>query len=352
MFRKITSKYPGRCAKCGNAISRGDLIYWERGNRSIFHSGCFGSSPEPKIEPRGQWSPQDQVRSQGDVKTPEIKLAEPAKAGQWDFTINIADLKARYREVLTGDTSCLNAANLQASSGAHLTNPTSWNGFTRDQMLGWLKNGYKTEAFQDLHEMSPPMRKRRKMIYQDEGEIQVDLALSGYDQPFLAWTKRESAPGLSIDVVMVFSAFVSSDVIADYQRWIARALYTLETEGIDLEVNLATINGGPFSDRNRDENVTVRVNVKKEQEASDFNRWSVMFSPGGYRGLVFMAQTLGAMHHDKVMNSGYGAVRSKKWDIEFNPETRKMRITCDAAGSRFPAEEMSAKLRAILQQFK
>jgi hypothetical protein len=338
MYRKIISKYPGKCAKCGNTIHRGDAIYWQKGSRSIFHEPCFGlESPKPQPSPTGI--------------DPGIGKPEPIKAAKYDFQIDIAELKKRMVQLLKGDESFIrNPRNRKESKDAGISEPTSWNGYNKQQMLDWIASGFKSEAFKDLHEISPPMRKRRKMVYAEEGELQVDLVLSGFDQPFIQWTKRETAPGLSVDIETSFSAGMDNRVIAEYQNWIARMLYTLETEGIDLDVNIANrVRGGISGDTGEN---TTRINVKREQEATDFSRWSVMFSPGGFRGLMFLAKVIGADHHKAVINSNFGIPIGNSWDLQFDPETRKLRVLCNRAATDFPASEMTEKLRTILQTFK
>jgi len=338
MYRKIISRYPGKCAKCGNTIHRGDLIYWQKGSRSIFHEPCFGlESPKPQPSPAGI--------------DPGIGKPEPVKPAKYDFQIDIADLKRRMVQILKGDDSFLkDRRNRVQAKEAGISHPTDWNGYTAPQMLEWIAGGFKSEAFKDMHEISPPMRKRRKMVYAEEGELQVDLVLSGFDQPFIQWTKRETAPGMSIDVEVSFSATVDNKIIAQYQNWIARMLYTLETEGIDLDVNIANRTSESIAGDHGQN--TVRVNVKREQEASDFSRWSVMFSPGGFRGLMFLAKVIGADECGAVINSSFGRPIGSGWDLQFDPEARKLRVMCNRVPKDFPASEMTEKLRTILQTFK
>jgi len=40
-MRLITAKYPGRCQECGQPISKGDQIFWQRGYAA--HAQCNAS---------------------------------------------------------------------------------------------------------------------------------------------------------------------------------------------------------------------------------------------------------------------------------------------------------------------
>jgi hypothetical protein len=338
VYRRITSRYPGRCAKCGDSIQAGDEIYWQRGSKAIYHVRCYGSEPAPTAPP--------------------ITLSDDEKVnGRLESTFALSDVKDELRRVLDGNYSQFQnqeSAGYRAyklSDSDSIANPSRWHGYTKDEMLEWLKIGYRADAFQDIHEIAPPLRKRRKYIYADEGEMQIDLVLSGFDFPFRQWTKRENVPGLSIDVSMAFSAHVSESVIGAYQKWIARAVYTLETEGIDLDINVINTVTGIFPD-DGGKPVVTRINVKRENEATDFANWSVMFSPGGFRGLMFLAKCMHARKRGTYALTGLGRPQGEAWDLKFNPDTRQITIVNHARASNFPADEMQEKLYAIVHNFK
>jgi len=284
----------------------------------------------------------------GDVK---ISKPEKVKPGKYDSTFDITEIKGLMLDALNGDYK---EWKLQSGpSGYEIDRPGSfatggdWSGFKPDEMRDWLAHGFKSEAFRDLHEMSPPIRKRRRAIFDEDGELDIDMALMGHDTPFQNWTKRESAPGLSIDIGMNLDCSVNSEVISEYERWVGRMLYTLETEGIDLDVNVV-VNTSDLIVGVHD-TVTTRIKVKREQEATDFSRWSVMFSPGGYRGLMFLAMVTGCNRHGKVAQANLGYPPQGKWDLKFDPETRKLIVDTPKSPYNFPADEMTEKLRAVIK---
>ena len=52
----ITSKYPGRCSKCGAKFMAGTQIEWERG-KNPYHTKCPTPSLSPKSEPKPEPEP-------------------------------------------------------------------------------------------------------------------------------------------------------------------------------------------------------------------------------------------------------------------------------------------------------
>jgi hypothetical protein len=333
MYKLISSQYQGKCGKCGNPYFKGDAIYWERGKQSpTFHARCYKSEPAPR-----------------NVTTVPVDKT----TGMVPFNIDVSELKALMIRAIAGDVSFLkmdgNRSRLRDQIKRSETDD-GWRGFTNSELESWIKTGYKSEVFQDMHDFSPPLRKRRKMIYADEGEMQIDLAMSGFDMPFTQWTKQDKVPGLSIDVRLDFSGSTSGATVVQYERFVARMLYTLESEGIDLDVNviLGTMGSSTVSHRK----YAVKVSVKRENEASDFARWAVMVSPAGLRGMLFLAVILACDKSGEVCNSGYGQpVSPDKWDMVFQPETRKLTVECPKSPREFPESDMSEKLRTVISQF-
>jgi hypothetical protein len=326
MYRKFRSDYPGKCAKCGNAYNRGDLIYWERGNRNVFHALCFGSQTA------------DQQVAARATEIAEVASRQQTELGDI-FRINVTELKSVALDVLNGDKSYGEAPRFLKAG--------TFGGWNEDELRDWLKNGYKTAAFQNLHTESPPIRKRRKLRASEEGELQIDLALSGFDMPFFDWTKRETAPGLRVDIQLDFMAVVRQETITAFQTWCARMLYTLETNGFDMEINVFSTTHRLFSNGKTG---TQLINVKREGKASDFQRWSAMFSPAGYRGLVWTAYAIHAKERGWTLSSGLGRSIGH-WDVEFDANSRKMVITIEPTSNNFPEQEMDLKVRAFLKKF-
>lgn len=326
------SQYQGTCGKCKLAYYKGDAIYWERGKSPTFHARCYKGEPAPR-----------------DVTTVPVDKS----TGMVPFNIDVAELKTLMLRAIAGDVSFLkmdgNRSRLRDQIKRSET-PDSWRGFHNAELESWIKTGYKSEVFQDLHDFSPPLRKRRRMIYAEEGEMQIDLAMGGFDMPFTQWTKQDRVPGLSVDVRLDFSGSTSGETVVQYERFVARMLFTLVSEGIDLDVNviLGTKGSGTVDSRK----YAIRVNVKRENEATDFARWAVMVSPAGLRGMLFLAVILACDKAGEVCNSGYGQpVSPDKWDMVFQPETRKLTIECPKSPRGFPESDMNEKLRTVISQF-
>jgi hypothetical protein len=219
-------------------------------------------------------------------------------------------------------------------------------------METWLRSGFHVPGIENASPDLVPVRTRRKMKFGEDGELQLDLALSGFDYPFIEWERRERKPGLRIEIGMAFGATTDASVIAQYQRWIAQAITTLEEFGFDLDVSVTCTVRGSWTEREVGIQKT-QIHVKRENEASDFAEWSALFSPGGYRHLVFTAQTIAAEGSQQDMNTGYGSnPGAVDWGITLDEETRVMTIHHPWTPNDFPAASMTEQFLEFIQGSK
>ena len=197
--------------------------------------------------------------------------------------------------ILNRETPGMNRASNRRQTLAHLEG-SSWAGFTQNQLKDWIQNGFKSDSIQGLEDLSPPIREKRKLRFSDEGdELNIDLVLSGSDNYYSTWSKRESIPGVSIEAGIMFSGSVDARTVAQYSSWLCGLAYSLESAGVDTEITL------DFPSWQLDEKRPKRlfhnvVRVKKQNETTDFFSWSPMLSPAALRGFGF---TLGYLHADR-----------------------------------------------------
>jgi hypothetical protein len=223
-----------------------------------------------------------------------------------------------------------------------------WVGATLSEMNEWLTSGYTVEGLNGVDPSLFPARPKRKIIYAEEGdELLIDLAWSGVDEHFIEWEKRNTKPGLRVEIECGFSATIDSAVLNAYQRWIARMLQSLEEAAIDCEIDIAYRGRNCFSG-DYGEVAETRVRVKESGEASDFAAWSAMFSPGGFRQLTFAGIVMNAEFHGKTADLGLGVpVTEREWTLAYDPESNTLRVANSNAGN-FPEFEMTEKFKAVL----
>jgi hypothetical protein len=331
MQKMIVLRYQAKCQKCGAMIPAGERAYWLGSGKGSTHLVCSTPTPEPpkpKSEPSGMNS---HTFDYGELTT------------AWKAFH--ADPMAVYGQSRNAGAGNSLAGNWKSDGG-------SWIGCTIDEMRDWIDNGYRVEGLQGVTSLLPA-KPRRKLKFSEEGdELHIDLAWAGVDEPFSEWEKRVSKPGLSVEIYMTFSASFPHKTLNAYQRWIARALQTLDENGVDMEVNIVNRVSGANSDNGR-EITDTKIRVRKPGEAADFANWSAMFSPGGYRMLGIMSTGIHVDRQGGHVTHGYGRPRDYgSWEVAYDADRNVIVIGNhnDPYGTDFPEHEMTEKLRSVLSK--
>lgn len=268
--------------------------------------------------------------------------------------LDYSQIRERFQAIIDGKTFPANVpANRSHMQGfaKMWKQQESWIGCSIADMRDYVANGFKVSELSDLHPDLIPARNRRRLKFDEDGELQLDLVFSGFDYPFLEWEKREKKPGLRVNIGFDFNADVSAAMIKDYAVWLARALQTLENEGFDCEVNLSMRIGDAWPGAGRKE---ILIRVKRENEASDFSQWSAMFSPGGFRMLGFVAIVMAGDLEKATVNETLGeAITASDWRIGFDTETQTLSVeNPDGRRGEFPSQRMTDDLKLALTQAK
>lgn len=269
---------------------------------------------------------------------------------------------AEYRELLRD--ACLHNRhpNLSAhnlSNWKRLANDYGyWHGYSRDEIVEWLTVGYQVQGLQGVGEFMPPIREKRRYIYADEGdEFMLDMAYSGDDNYMGSWTKRDTIPGIALNFSFVYQAGVSAHVMNAYAVWACKVAYSLESAGIDCEINVSYpgmgiyAKGGGYS---RCGSTRSMIRVKREGSAVDFAYWTPILSPACFRKFGHMAYILHAhAAGDRAYNSG-GSSRAAgdSWVVRGIPERRSIEFECPWTARNFPEEQMTADFRRVLMEMK
>jgi hypothetical protein len=331
MYRKIVAKYSGTCSKCGKRYNVGDRIYWEKGNRQKFHANCGvdnSDNPSPSRTPQNHAS------------------------GAYDpsFIIDWPELKELLVNFLFRGKVESEALRSWWQRDLCRSSSSSFGGYSTDQLKRWLTTGYQSKAIQGLADLSPPIREKRRLQFTDEGdEIHLDLAWSGVDNYMSQWTKRETIPGVTLSLELDASAG-SSEALFAYQRWMAEAIYALESSGVDCEVEIFTLSNSLFQGQKGTARTAVRV--KRSGEIADFLSFSAMLSPAAFRGIIFSLFKLQGIRQGYGM-IGHGSGVTNTWAVKYEPEIKSIVARCNwNEHGAFPAERMTAELRQAIKDLR
>lgn len=260
--------------------------------------------------------------------------------------LEFSEVKAKWLSLYNGDSWTSqpnrsdNIRNYRKGNRAD-----SFYGCSPDDMASWLRSGFTSPSFPIDAEYSPS-RPSRRMVFAEDGELDLTLAWSGHDYPYLEWETQQRKPGIRIEAGFTFSASVEPSVIAEYGAWLYGILEGLETMGYDIELDLSNTCSGMTS--NRGGKTTTLVRLKRENELSDFTEWSAMFSPGGFRMLYFTALGMAADKLGEKTTSGLGAPVNFKFDAIYDTETATLKIDVDGRARKFDLEGMSRKVNEAI----
>ncbi len=220
----------------------------------------------------------------------------------------------------------------------------SWEGGSADQTRDWIRNGYNAGAAV-VGSITGAPRKRTR--WREEGDdLDITRAWSGDPTPF---STRETGvkAGIRVNFAFTFSAMVDHSVIEQYGRWLAQFAAGYATSGHDMEISAIIEQKGVWAG-NAPQVVVHHVALKKFGQNTDYTAWSPLFSPTGYRHIVFAMWAVDAMRkgYGSTSGLGYSAAKVQRWGVTFDAETSTFDITVPFGPSRFPAEEMTAMAQA------
>lgn len=327
MEKLISLRYAGHCRKCGKEIPAGSQALWY-GHR-------HGVSHYPSCSP----------------ETPDAKPQRP-KTNERVFIIDWGRVRDTYLSLInktkTPEQVCKRSHNqsVLAQEYGKWARGDDWTGATGEQMKSWITSGFHVPGIENATPDLIPLRTRRRLKFDEDGELQLDLVYSGFDYPFLEWEKRARKPGMRLEIGICFSAHTQASVISHYERWIAQALTTLEESGYDLEVTISgavrdSWKGNPGIER-------TLIRVKRENEASDFAEWSALFSPGGFRHLMFLAMILAADDSGQDIEWHLGIPFGLDWSISLEEQTRTLTLDNPKSPASFPEATMTEQFISLI----
>src|SRR5262245_4557342 len=331
-MKQITLKFPSKCGGCNVGIFAGATAYWEKGKKPLCPA-CYNAGKESKPSPVSATAPAS------------------SKPGNYhpDFSIDWDELRPMIRDAVSDNPlrGWNEATNRNRFKKDLTPASSSWNGFNKGELREWITSGYKTTAIQGLTAI--PMREKRRTFYVEDGdEIIFEKMWAGDDNFMSIQSKKKVIPGVILNIELDASA-MSSNMLFHYQRWIAQTIYSLETSGIDCEVNIYTLSRNLFAGQYGTCRQMVRV--KKQGTLTDYAGFSAMFSPAAFRGIMF---SLMAVHADrqKLRLFGYGSGVTTEWGCKYDSKSRSINVACNWTAHEFPEGTMNAAFQVALDQLK
>ena len=262
------------------------------------------------------------------------------------FVVEWAKVRARFLDEIEGRGQ-RNPYSVEAFE--NLRNGTwaggSFLGATKDQAIGWVRNGYNPPEFAHAAGYVQPVM-HGSWVYDEEGEnVDVGAALSGDDEPFVDWAEAPSRPGLKLNIELAFLGSTPARVIAEYGAWVAGMLSTFETQGIDLEldVELPSQSGLCKEDQHSANQMIVRV--KRPGEIMPFEDWSSLFSPSGFRTLGFTTRAMACEEWGMTCRTGFGqSGKRPNWDAQYDANARHLSIHRPPSPTSFDAERLTKQI--------
>lgn len=258
-------------------------------------------------------------------------------------TLDFADVASGWRGLLDGSLklSAKQTPIVAAGTGIWRDLP-SFTGMTRSEMDDALTNGYSVAG--ERLAGSKHRRKRRNFFSEEEGEIQMDRLMACEDAFLLNREPRKRQRGVKLEVELAVRAETPASVLTDYALWLSKLISSLEDSGFQTQIDVVSRCRALTSAARQ---VDTHIRVKQFGTRGSRKTWGALFSPGGFRHLVFAARVLACERLGIQGKPGFGASFGPEWDLSFDPKQRRLIVKCAAMTSRFPVEEMDRKLAQI-----
>jgi hypothetical protein len=278
------------------------------------------------------------------------------------FEVDWLDFKNAMFAELEDDSSKWRSSRNSTAFHGNVNAGGSWHGYTSGQVREWLKTGYMpSEIVAGLAALVPPTENRTSILWdEEEGEFHVDLAMSGEDECYSMPVYEKRAYGCRIEAGIMFSASTPADTIREYMIWIARTLWTLESQGVNcsLLLDFPSRDCITKSGMNPCEFHSL-VRVKRESTYGDFRGWSAMVSPAALRNFGFALIDLHADSINGRSNSSYGRGMPDRvdWKVGYDKERKVISIENSYSPLRakvkgFPKFDMDQQLKAAIEEMR
>lgn len=282
--------------------------------------------------------------------TPNPKREKVTLDGYVTRFYDWAELATFYREIVNPETDVSWDRSGAIDSTLRPAQPGDWSGASAKQIVERLDDGYDLPALDGVATPSTLEAEKARWRWTDnpEGEYQHDAFLNGEADYYVLRDRIGPKPGINIEVAMNFSASVNESIIGQYGTFVGQTIRAMQGQGYDCAITLITRESRLLDGERKSGSC---ITVSRFGEVIMAHDWSAIFSPGGFRHLVFAAYIMpGFDENARVYSSlGHPEPRKNEFDIEFDRDSRTIRIHCDARsyGGSFPAAALTDKLAKL-----
>lgn len=265
-----------------------------------------------------------------------------------NITVDFADVKMDALAIMDGTIDVDLSREYRHGAIPQMTGmeaPTSFYGGTPAQTREWIRNGYSVGAKVAAQGAAP----RKRTRWREEGdELSLERAWSGDPTPF-ATREPGTKTGIRVEFDADFAGSTPPSVLADFGRWLAELTAGYAASGHDLEIVALYYGKGLYDGKGAPTSQTFRVQLKRFGQQSDYAAWSSLFSPTGFRHLIFsMWSVYGARKGWRTnVAYGFGNTSSKTWSVEYAADV--LRVGSPYFAHSFPADRMTELAKAAFK---
>lgn len=265
-----------------------------------------------------------------------------------EHTLDFVDVADTWKAIVAGTATLPKQGPVTSklqhgwSSGGH-----GAYGGSAAEMRDWIDNGYEQPGMRLPRGQNARPKSRWK--WDEEGELQIDVALDGHDLPFLRRKPTKRMPGLKVQIGYNARGSVPAKVLADYGAWTAQMLAGLQDRGLDLEISVFS-SADLCTPSLRPGGTVVKslIRVKRFGRKSSLKSWGALFSPTGYRMLGFTARIMACAENNVACPTHMGASVAPGWGVEYDAKTRTLTVNVNPMEyDAFPAAHMDRSLAAL-----
>lgn len=286
-------------------------------------------------------------------------ISLPDATNQWRSRVKaerrvyeLHEVYRHYLSVVDGEIT-LSAAGSEDLAGGW-RGESSWGGdfygATADEIRKRISGGFDFDA-----SMAPDVPAEvggegpRWTWSEFDGEYEHEVFLSGEPACYLDRRVDQAKPGINVDVAYMFCADINAETISAYGQWVGGLLTAIETQGYDVALTVTSTLDNLYGDNKRQETA---IRVSRFGEPLVMRDYAVLFSPGGYRHLMFAAKTIAEVEEGLNTVGGLGRViPGDGWGVDYDEEARCVAITAGSLSGQFPVEDMNAMLKDVQARF-
>lgn len=269
------------------------------------------------------------------------------------YTHTFGDVAARYNDLTTGKAIPYDDVMSTKVYEWREDTRTGWSGASAAEMREWISNGYEPDIPFDPPIVVPTENTTTHVgSWTDDPLGEFDQVLYDLAEPecYYQEEQRRFLGGIVVRVETTFASTVKATVPAAYGQWCAAVVKAIMAKGYDVNLTVFRVSRDMYG---REVGPTLdEVILKKFGEPVSFRDFSAMFSPGGYRHLMFLSYLMTAEANGYKPNRSFSRslTDDHKWGMNWDADTRTLEFQCHRRASSyevFPSDDMTRQFQTL-----